>query len=183
MKCSYAHFAAHKRTYCIQDLSGIGLGRFMSGSEHAEDIPNLLDYYVQHFVTHEGFPPRKFSPAAKNRLSSYEWPGNTRELTNLVQRLLILGGEGDIDVNEVETALGIAPSGPVVDTIPGFNLPFRGAKEQFERNYFEYQLRLNGGNVTKVAAQAGIERTHLYRKLRSLDIDPKQIARQTNNQN
>ncbi len=146
--------------------------------EHAEDIPGLLDYYVQHFVEQEGLPLRTFSASAKSRLHSYEWPGNTRELTNLVQRLLILGSTEDIDINEVELALGITPTAPSVDLIPGFALPLREAREQFERSYFEYQLKLNTGNVTKVATHAGIERTHLYRKLRALDIDPKQIAKQ-----
>ncbi len=146
--------------------------------EHAEDIPALLDFYVQYFVEQEGLPSRKFTSAAKNRLRSYDWPGNTRELTNLVQRLLILGSTEDIDINEVETALGLTSSSPSIDLIPGFALPLREAREQFERSYFEYQLKLNAGNVTKVAAQAGIERTHLYRKLRGLDIDPKQIAKQ-----
>ncbi len=146
--------------------------------EHAEDIPELLDFYVQYFVEQEGLPTRQFSPSAKNRLRSYDWPGNTRELTNLVQRLLILGGSEDIDINEVEIALGITPSAPAVDLIPGFTLPLREAREQFERSYFEYQLKINTGNVTKVASHAGIERTHLYRKLRALDIDPKQIAKQ-----
>lgn len=149
--------------------------------EHAEDIPDLLDYYIQYFVTQEGLPSRTFTTAAKNRLRSYEWPGNVRELTNLVQRLLIMG-TADIDISEVETALGISPSQPVVDLIPGYSLPLRDAREQFERSYFEYQLKINAGNVTNVASHAGIERTHLYRKLRALDIDPKQIAKQMKDQ-
>ena len=147
-------------------------------NEHAEDIPDLLDFYVRYFVEREGLPARQFTPAAKNRLRSYEWPGNTRELTNLVQRLLILGGLDAIDINEVETALGIGASAPAIDLIPGFSLPLREAREQFERSYFEYQLKINAGNVTQVASHAGIERTHLYRKLRTLDVDPKKIAKQ-----
>ncbi len=146
--------------------------------EHAEDIPDLLDHYVQYFVEHEGLPARKFTTAAKNRLRSYEWPGNIRELTNLVQRLLILGGEEEIDLREVEAALGLAPAAPPAEIISGYDFPLREAREQFERGYFEYQLRLNAGNVSKVASHAGIERTHLYRKLRALDIDPKEIAKQ-----
>lgn len=150
--------------------------------EHAEDIPNLLDYYVQYFVSQEGLPSRNFTNSAKNRLRSYEWPGNVRELTNLVQRFLIMGNAEDIDVNEIEIALGIAPSTPTIDHIPSFSLPLRDAREQFERSYFEYQLKINAGNVTNVASHAGIERTHLYRKLRALDIDPKQIAKQMKDQ-
>ncbi len=146
--------------------------------KHAEDIPDLLDFYVQYFVEQEGLPSRRFTSASKNSLRSYEWPGNTRELTNLVQRLLILGGNDNIDINEVESALGITSNAPTADIIPCFTLPLREAREQFERSYFEYQLKLNTGNVTNVASHAGIERTHLYRKLRALDIDPKRIAKQ-----
>ncbi len=146
--------------------------------EHSEDIPDLLDYYIDYFMSKESLPKREFSSSAKNRLCSYEWPGNVRELTNLVQRLLIMGNDEEIDVNEVEMALGIATTIPTIDLIPGFALPLRDAREQFERNYFEYQLKINAGNVTNVASHAGIERTHLYRKLRALDIDPKQIAKQ-----
>lgn len=147
--------------------------------DHADDIPLMLDHYLDYFVQQEGLPPRQFTPMAKSRLRSYAWPGNSRELTNLVQRLLILGGKEDIDVPEIEAALGITPAAPVLDTIPGYDLPLREAREQFERSYFEYLLKIHGGNVSRVAQQAGIERTHLYRKLRTLDVDPKEIARQS----
>lgn len=146
--------------------------------EHTEDIPDLLDHYLEYFISQEGLPSRKFTSLAKNRLRNYEWPGNTRELTNLVQRLLILGGKEDIEIPEVEVALGITSAITVTENIPGFNLPLREAREQFERSYFEYLLKVNGGNVSRVASQAGIERTHLYRKLRALDVDPKEIAKQ-----
>ncbi len=146
--------------------------------DHPDDIPLMLDHYLAYFVQQESLPPRQFTPMAKARLRSYDWPGNARELTNLVQRLLILGGKEDIDVPEVEAALGIAPSAVSIDTVPGFDLPLREARERFERSYFEYLLKVNGGNVSRVANQAGIERTHLYRKLRALDVDPKEIAKQ-----
>jgi DNA-binding NtrC family response regulator len=141
--------------------------------EHAEDTTELLEYYVRWFRDHEGLPPRRFSAAAQSRLRAYPWPGNVRELRNLVQRLLILGLDETIEVAEIESALGVRTQQP--PATPGFELPLREAREQFERAYLEYQLQAAGGSVSKVADKVGMERTHLYRKLRMLGIDPKQI--------
>jgi len=142
-------------------------------SEHSEDIPELLEYYVRHFVETEGLPYRKFSVAAQNRLRRHNWPGNVRELKNLVQRLLIMGSDEVIEVDEIEQHLG--KPGPVGETrdFPGFDMPIRDAREQFEKAYFEHHLQENHGSVSKVAIAAGMERTHLYRKLKSLGIDIK----------
>ena len=147
--------------------------------EHREDVPDLLNYYVDVFVEHEQLPYRHFSVAAQNRLRNYSWPGNIRELENLVQRLLIIGSGPEVGIDDVEAALGAPPptaapagAGTAVD----FNLPLREAREQFERSYLEYQLRLHGGSVNKVAKAVGLERTHLYRKLRALGIDPKNLT-------
>ncbi len=141
--------------------------------EHSEDIPELLEYYVSHFAGLEGLPYRRFSVAAQNRLRSYAWPGNVRELKNLVQRLLILSSDETIDVDEVDTHLGkVGPSEPEIQ-YPGFDIPIREARDQFEKAYFEHHLQVNNGSVSKVAIASGMERTHLYRKLKSLGIDIK----------
>lgn len=147
--------------------------------EHNEDVPELLEHYVEEFVVHEGLPRRRFSPAAEKRLRAYEWPGNVRELKNLVQRLLILGSGDVIEVSEVNAALGARAATPP-EAMPGYELPLREARERFEKAYLEYQLRAEGGSVSKVANRIGMERTHLYRKLRALGIDPKlaKLARQ-----
>ncbi|MDX1519979.1 MAG: sigma-54 dependent transcriptional regulator, partial [Gammaproteobacteria bacterium] len=141
--------------------------------DHSEDIPELLEYYTRHFVELEGLPYRRFSVAAQNRLRRHDWPGNVRELKNLVQRLLILSSDEIIEADEVETHIG--KSGPPDREIdyPGFDMPIRDAREQFEKAYFEHHLRENNGSVSKVAIAAGMERTHLYRKLKSLGIDIK----------
>ncbi|MGD8484191.1 MAG: sigma-54 dependent transcriptional regulator [Thioalkalispiraceae bacterium] len=143
--------------------------------EHREDVPELLNYYTSLYVDQEKLPYRKFSMAAQNRLRNYDWPGNIRELMNLVQRLLITSAGTEINLEEVDSAIGIQDKKPL--SAPGipasFNLPLREARDQFEKEYFEYQLRKNGGSVGKVAQIAGVERTHLYRKLRALGIDPK----------
>ncbi|MGR9045416.1 MAG: sigma-54-dependent transcriptional regulator [Gammaproteobacteria bacterium] len=140
--------------------------------EHSEDIPGLLNFYVDYFVTQEKLPFRKFSMAAQNFLRNYGWPGNVRELKNLVQRLMILGVGDDIELEEVKAALG-AVAEPVVNasSVPEFyNLPLKEAREHFEKAYLEYHFEKTGGSVAKLAATIGMERTHLYRKLHALNI-------------
>jgi len=141
--------------------------------EHYEDIPELLEHYVAYFAEREGLPYRRFSVAAQNRLRSYHWPGNVRELKNLVQRLLILGRDENIETEEVESVLGKRQKPAEFSNLPGFDLPLREAREQFEKAYLEYQLRQAEGSVSKVARNVGMERTHLYRKMRSLGIELK----------
>jgi DNA-binding NtrC family response regulator len=139
--------------------------------EHAEDITELLDYYTNVLVDKEGLPYRSFSVAAQNRLRHHEWPGNIRELESLVRRLLLLGLDSKIELDEVEAALEASTSHPPTFMMPEFDLPLRQAREQFEKAYLEYHLREANGSVGKVAKQIGMERTHLYRKLRTLGID------------
>lgn len=145
-----------------------------------EDVPELVRFYAEWYPNQEGLPYRPFSVAALNRLRNHSWPGNVRELSNLVQRLLIMGGEGEVSAREVEIALrqnaAEAPETPPAR--PGsFDLPLREAREQFEREYLQYQLRKAGGSVGKLSESVGMERTHLYRKLRALGIDPKTAVR------
>lgn len=144
--------------------------------EHREDIPQLLSYYVDHFVTQENLPFRHFSVAAQNYLRNYHWAGNIRELKNLVQRLLILGAGEEATREEVIDAMTMTqPSSESAPVSPiGFDLPLRDAREQFEKAYLEYQLKAAGGSVGKMAKAAGMERTHLYRKLRLLGIEIKE---------
>ncbi|WP_069469905.1 sigma-54-dependent transcriptional regulator [Candidatus Marithrix sp. Canyon 246] len=142
---------------------------------HCEDIPELLEFYINLFLNQDNLPYRRFTVAAQNRLSNYSWPGNIRELKNMVQRLLILANDDIIDVNEIEPILKHRQSN--TGNLSIYELPLREAREQFEKAYLEYQLQELGGNVSKVAARIGLERTHLYRKLRSLDIDPKKSVK------
>jgi DNA-binding NtrC family response regulator len=143
--------------------------------EYSEDVPELLRNHVELLVDEEGLPFRRFSVAAQNRLRNYPWPGNVRELKNLVNRLLILGGEEEIALAEVEAqvAAGAAEGEPLVkqDLLA---MPLREAREHFERAYLQQQLMLCGGKVGQLAKRVGMERTHLYRKLRSLGVDFRQ---------
>jgi len=110
-----------------------------------------------------------------NLLRNHSWPGNVRELKNLVQRLLILNRGEEVSREEVELALGsrrgVAPADAAPE--PLYDLPLREARDRFEKAYLEHHLRQVGGNVSELAQVAGLERTHLYRKLKGLGINPK----------
>lgn len=150
--------------------------------ERGDDIPELLRYYADYFANRDSLSYRNFPVAVQNRLRHYAWPGNLRELRNLVQRLLVLGSASEVGLDEVELALG-SPAAPIAvapTNLPGvdFALPLREAREQFERAYLLHQLDAAGGSVGKLAKAVGMERTHLYRKLKDLDIDPRAVARE-----
>jgi two-component system, NtrC family, nitrogen regulation response regulator NtrX len=140
--------------------------------DYAEDVPELLKHFVDRAVDADGLPFRRFNVAAQNRLRNYPWPDNVRELKNLVHRLLIQGGPEEIRLDEIERELAIqsSPGEPLVkqDLLA---LPLREAREQFERAYLQQQLSLCNGKVGQLAKRVGMERTHLYRKLRSLGVD------------
>ena len=141
--------------------------------EHYEDVPDILEYFVNFLVEREGLPYRYFTTAAQNSLRRYPWPGNSRELKNLVQRMLILGGDAVIDLEDIEAVLGEQPAKKEADNLKNLDLPLRQARENFERDYLEYQLKQANGSVSKMARNVQMERTHLYRKLKSLGIDIK----------
>ncbi len=145
--------------------------------DYAEDVPELLRYYVDRLVDEERLPFRRFGVAAQNRLRNYPWPGNMGELRNLVHRLLLLGGEEEIRLEEIERELAtqLPRDEPLVkqDLLA---LPLREAREAFERAYLQQQLLLCNGKVGQLAKRVGMERTHLYRKLRSLGVDFRQSA-------
>jgi two-component system nitrogen regulation response regulator NtrX len=145
--------------------------------DYAEDVPELLSYYVDKLVDSEGLSFRRFSVAAQNRLRNYPWPDNVRELKNLVQRLLLTGSDEDISLQEVEAELNV--TGVVDEPLVKQDLlalPLREAREQFERSYLQQQLVLCNGKVGQLAKRVGMERTHLYRKLRSLGVDFKSVS-------
>jgi len=143
--------------------------------EHREDVPELVGMYLDWLVDNEQLTYRRFITGALNALRNYPWPGNIRELMNVVQRLLILNRTEEITESEVEQALGGKPR--IADAPPSalFGLPLRAARDQFEKSYLEYHLARTGGNVAEVAQLSEMERTHLYRKLKHLGINPKAI--------
>lgn len=152
-------------------LSGV-LVRVPSLRDYAEDVPDLLRFYAERIADAEKLPLRRFSVAAQNRLRNYPWPGNLRELRSLVRRMLARGGPEEIPLEEIEAELSAytPPNEPLVkqDLLA---LPLREAREQFERAYLQQQLMLCNGKVGQLAKRVGMERTHLYRKLRSLGVE------------
>jgi DNA-binding NtrC family response regulator len=145
--------------------------------EYAEDVPELLRYHVDRVVDSDALPFRRFSVAAQNRLRNYPWPDNVRELRHLVHRLLIHGGSEEIRLEEIERELAVqAPADEPLVKQDLLALPLREAREQFERAYLQQQLLLCNGKVGQLAKRVGMERTHLYRKLRSLGVDFRNIS-------
>ena len=138
--------------------------------EHLEDIPALLEGFVGWHVEEEGLIYRHFSVGAQNKLRNLDWPGNLLELKNLVQRILLLGGPVEIEAAEVGNALGVVASSDTM-TLLRYDLPLREARADFERQYLIRCLTETQGNIGDLAKHVGMERTHLYRKLRSLNID------------
>ncbi|MDY0136122.1 MAG: sigma-54 dependent transcriptional regulator [Thiomicrospira sp.] len=140
--------------------------------QHSEDMEELVTFFMQSFIQQEGLQRRHFSEDALHALRQYSWPGNLRELKNLVQRLLILG-HGEVLADEVKHSLTQSSqqyyNAASIDT----SMDLKTAKEQFEAAYLKQLLRETCGSVTETARRSGIERTHLYRKLKALEIDPK----------
>ena len=168
--------AGELRRDLVSHLSELSL-RIPPLREYAEDVPELLTYYVDKLVDAEGLTFRRFSVAAQNRLRNYPWPDNVRELKNIVRRLLLSGSSEDISLDEVEAE--ISATGPADEPLVKQDLlalPLREAREQFERAYLRQQLVLCGGKVGQLAKRVGMERTHLYRKLRSLGVDFKSVT-------
>ncbi len=146
--------------------------------EHSEDIPDLLRYYTELLPDQEKLPYRHMSLAGQNCLRQYSWPGNEQELVNLIRQLLLLGGEGEISREEVEQVLDSQSTNNAAHTGGSiFDQPLRQAREDFEREYLIYHLQRSDGSVGAMAELVGMERTHLYRKLRGLGLDPKQVSR------
>ena len=138
-----------------------------------EEIDELVDTFIRVLVAKENLPLRQFSKNAKARLKQYNWPGNLRELKNYVQRLLILGNKGVVERNEIEQILGSRNIQPNDLGEEIFQLPLKLARLEFEKAYLQRQLNNFDGNVAMVSEHIEIERTHLYRKLRSLNLDIK----------
>lgn len=140
--------------------------------DHREDVPELVDAMVRMAMDAERFPYRRFATGALNALRNHDWPGNVRELQNVVQRLMLTSDNEEIGAADVRGELAGRDRGGVPDAT-GFDADLREARESFERAYLLYHLEQAGGNMTELASRTGLERTHLYRKLKGLGIDAK----------
>lgn len=140
--------------------------------QHAEDIPDIAAVVLAQLVETRYCPPRRFSTAALNVLRNFSWPCNLEQLQQAVKSIAITASGEEIGSDEVEQALllpcGKAPDGAPTAAASFLDLPLREAREAFERAYFEHHLGEEKGSIIRVAEKSGLERTHLYRKLKSL---------------
>ncbi len=139
--------------------------------ERVIDIPLLLDYFLRKTIENNNLKSKVFTNSAIELLSQYEWPGNIRELKNVVERLAILTDKDKIDVDDVRDSL--FNFSLEKDDFPGLDL--RSARKEFERNYIIKALKQFDKNISKTAKFLGMERTHLHKKLKSLNIKIEEI--------
>ncbi|WP_109464667.1 nitrogen assimilation response regulator NtrX [Albibacillus kandeliae] len=140
--------------------------------ERREDIPVLAEHFISQCNAAQGLPIRELSDEAVALMQTMTWPGNVRQLKNLVERVLILGeGTGPIEARELpsEEEKG-GQEGRVVLSGALATLPLREAREAFEREYLLTQINRFGGNISRTAAFVGMERSALHRKLKSLGV-------------
>ncbi|MCW5723682.1 MAG: sigma-54-dependent Fis family transcriptional regulator [Maricaulaceae bacterium] len=149
-------------------------------AERREDIPALVDFFIDRLALLSGLPKRRIGDDAMAALQAHDWPGNVRQLRNNVERLLILAsGDPDQPVT-LDSLPSEVASRDSDDT--GFDaerliaLSLREARERFEREYLKAQITRFGGNISRTAAFIGMERSALHRKLKSLGVAA-QIAR------
>ena len=137
--------------------------------EHPEDIPDIANLMLADLVETRYCPPRQFATSALNLLRNFRWPGNFDDLAGVVRSLALTSLEETIGAPDVERVLPqYAVRGQA--RVHWLELPLREAREAFERAYFEHHLALEGGSIARVAEKCGLERTHLYRKLRQLGV-------------
>jgi len=140
--------------------------------ERREDIPLLAEHFISAFNKVQGLPLRELAEDARALLQTMLWPGNVRQLKNVVERVLILGDSSD-PISAKELPSSEEPSeeeGRVVLSGGLATLPLREARELFEREYLLTQINRFGGNISRTASFVGMERSALHRKLKSLGV-------------
>lgn len=140
--------------------------------DRREDIPTLAEYFIASFNNAQGLPLRELSDEAIALLQTMIWPGNVRQLKNVIERVLILGdGSGPITAGELpQSDEAPGDEGRVVLAGSLATLPLREARELFEREYLLTQINRFGGNISRTANFVGMERSALHRKLKSLGV-------------
>ena len=141
-------------------------------SGHVDEVPEIAALVLSHLVERHGMPVRHFSSAALNALRLHPWQGEWVELLAVVKNLAIAALEEEIAEDDVLDILQRDSDATprAVPALPLFSQPLRDAREAFERQYFEHHLKNERGNMTRVAERTGLERTHLYRKLKQLGL-------------
>jgi two-component system, NtrC family, nitrogen regulation response regulator NtrX len=144
-------------------------------AERRDDIPGLIEYFMDQISQGSGLPKRRIGDDAMAVLQSHSWPGNVRQLRNNIERLMILAGgdpEAVLDASmlppDVGSMVPAMPNGSGGEQLMG--LPLRDAREVFEREYLVAQISRFGGNISRTAEFVGMERSALHRKLKALGI-------------
>ncbi|QUS35252.1 sigma-54-dependent transcriptional regulator [Falsirhodobacter algicola] len=139
--------------------------------DRRDDIPLLAAHFIEQFHRTQGLPHRRISPDAEAMLQTKHWPGNVRQLRNIIERILILGeGSGPIELSDLPGQEGGTPDGRLVIGGSVAALGLREARELFEREYLLAQINRFGGNISRTASFVGMERSALHRKLKSLGV-------------
>lgn len=137
--------------------------------DFAEDVPDLASLMLAQLVESRLSPPRRLSIAALNALRHHGWPGNLAELESVVKDLALTSLDDEIQLGDVERVLATRGTPSLLPEV-AFDRPYREAREAFERVYFENLLARENGSMSRVAERSGLERTHLYRKLKALGL-------------
>ncbi len=142
-------------------------------AERRDDVPTLVDHFFARYAAEQGLRPPEITLEAMAALQAYEWPGNVRQLRNMVERTIILTPRDklsriDVDMLPAEIVSGRLAGDTGVSALMG--VPLREARENFEREYLRVQIRRFSGNISKTAAFIGMERSALHRKLKLLGM-------------
>jgi DNA-binding NtrC family response regulator len=149
-------------------LSGLTIA-VPSLKQHREDIPEIAGLILNRMIEAREIPARQLSTAALNALRNFDWPGNVTQLESVVRTLAQTAHADEITAEQVARVLP-EPAHEPQQQVLAFDQPLREARDAFERAYFEYHLGKEGGNISRVAEVVGLERTHLYRKLKQLGV-------------
>src|SRR5688572_21562286 len=141
--------------------------------ERAEDIPLLVEHFIADFALEYGKSAKTVTPAAMARLKMYRWPGNIRELRNVIERVVIMAPEEEITDRDLAFLAGDAAVEKDDAAAPA--VPLYAARDRFEREYILRELAHQQGNISRTAEVLGVERSNLYRKMRAFGI----VARRT----
>jgi DNA-binding NtrC family response regulator len=136
--------------------------------ERREDIPNLVEHFARQVCAQNGWKPVPFSPEAIQALRAHAWPGNARELRNVVERLMLLATDGQVDIATVQLALPGTTGEIPASSGSGF---LSDRVQSFEREVILGELKRNHSHITNTAKALGLERSHLYKKCEQLGID------------
>jgi DNA-binding NtrC family response regulator len=143
---------------------------------HADEVPEIAGLLLTNFVERGEVQPRRFATGALNALRTQPWQNrpeaNWNDLYSLVRNLALTSLDEEISADDVQRVMPQDEQGgqELASLIPLLDQPLREARDAFEKLYFEHHLRIEGGNMTKLAERSGLERTHLYRKLKQLDV-------------